>query len=280
MTEALSPLAADLRHHDRDRYQTALFAPADRQPALFALYAFNYEVARIREVVREPMLGQIRLQWWRDALDEIYAGEKPRHHDVVEPLAEAIRTHHLSHAHFDALLDARMQDIDAEPPATLDALETYAENSSARLVLLALEVLGIADADAQDAARGVGIAFALAGLLTAAPFHARARRLYLPRELTERNNVDLERSLFALKSSPALAASAQAIAERAVEHLTAARQKRGTIPRSALPALLPAILAARRLRALNARRYDLMAPPHEDHLQSLRLGWAVLRGRY
>src|ERR1700759_2884419 len=66
-------LAAGLRQHDRDRSQTALFAPAERRDALFALYAFNYEVARIRESVREPMLGLIRLQWWRDALAGIDA---------------------------------------------------------------------------------------------------------------------------------------------------------------------------------------------------------------
>ena len=57
MAEPLSPLAADLRRHDRDRYQTALFAPADRRVALFALYEFNYEIARIREIIREPMMG-------------------------------------------------------------------------------------------------------------------------------------------------------------------------------------------------------------------------------
>ena len=69
-----------MRHHDRDRFQTALFAPAERREALFALYAFNYEIARVREAVREPMLGQIRLQWWREAIAAAYAGEPPRRH--------------------------------------------------------------------------------------------------------------------------------------------------------------------------------------------------------
>ena len=65
----LSPLGELVRRHDRDRYQTALFAPADRREALFALYAFNYEIARVRESVTQPMLGQIRLQWWREVID-------------------------------------------------------------------------------------------------------------------------------------------------------------------------------------------------------------------
>src|SRR6476661_6084406 len=81
-TDRLSPVAALVRHHDRDRFQTVLFAPAARREALFALYAFNYEIARVRESVTEPMLGQIRLQWWREAVDAGYAGTLPRHHVV------------------------------------------------------------------------------------------------------------------------------------------------------------------------------------------------------
>ena len=63
----LSTLGEVVREHDRDRFRTVLFAPADRRDALFALYAFNFEVARIPETVSQPMLGQIRLKWWMDA---------------------------------------------------------------------------------------------------------------------------------------------------------------------------------------------------------------------
>src|SRR3954465_7509110 len=85
----LSAVAAIVRRHDRDRYQTALFAPADRREALFALYAFNHEVARVREAVTTPMLGQIRLQWWREIIDAAYAGTPARRHEVATPLVAA-----------------------------------------------------------------------------------------------------------------------------------------------------------------------------------------------
>src|SRR5512133_1430733 len=85
--DRLSPVAALVRRHDRDRFQTALFAPAARREALFALYAFNYEIARVRETVTQPMLGQIRLQWWRENIAAAFAGDAIRHHPVVEPLA-------------------------------------------------------------------------------------------------------------------------------------------------------------------------------------------------
>lgn len=282
MTDRLSPLAAALRRHDRDRYQTALFAPAERREALFALYAFNYEIARIRESVREPLMGLMRLQWWRDALDEIYAGAPPRRHAIVEPLAAAIATHRLTQAHLTALLDARAQDMEETPPPSLAALEAYAAGTSSRLLLLALEILGVDDRQAQAAAGAIGIAYALSGLLIAAPFHARLRRLYLPAELTARHGADLERSLFSWKTSPALAAVAREIATRARQHLDDARRHRRGLPRAALPALLHGTLAERRLQRLDSVAYNLMEPrlAAEDTLQSARLAWAALRRRF
>lgn len=57
----------DLQRLDPDRWLTTLFAPDASRPGLFALYAFNAEIARARESVSQPMIGQIRLQWWREA---------------------------------------------------------------------------------------------------------------------------------------------------------------------------------------------------------------------
>jgi NADH dehydrogenase [ubiquinone] 1 alpha subcomplex assembly factor 6 len=275
-------LAAELRRHDRDRYHTALFAPAERRDALFALYAFNYEIARIREAVREPMLGLMRLQWWRDALEEIYAGKQPRRHGVVAPLAEAIRTHGLSKTHFDALVDGRARDMEEVPPETMGALENYASDTSGRLILLALEVLGVRDASAAEAGCDVGIAYSLAGLLVAAAFHARQRRTFLPVALTAQHGIDLERSLFALKASSGLAAVTRDIADRARDHLDQARRHRGAIPRAALPALLHAALADRRLRQLDTVDHNLFDPTlaGDDTLQILRLAWTALRHHY
>src|SRR5271155_5910321 len=81
--DRLSPVAALVRRHDRDRYQTALFAPAARREALFALYAFNYEIARVREAVTQPMLGRIGLEWWRENIAAAFGGSAVRRHPVV-----------------------------------------------------------------------------------------------------------------------------------------------------------------------------------------------------
>lgn len=281
-SSALSELARLVRRHDRDRFLTALFAPEPQRMALLALYAFNHELAKTREVVSEAILGRIRLQWWRDALERVYAGGPAQHHEVIEPLAAAIRAHGLTRGHFERLIEARERDLDEAPPETLEALETYAEASSAPLVLLALESLGETGAEAREAGRAIGTAFALVGLLRAVPFHARARRLYLPRDLCAAAGVEIERGLFELRPAPALAQVVAQVAARARHHLAAAHEKRDAVPRAALPALLPSVLARADLARLASAGYDPFAPAVAgvDPWRSWRLSLAALRRRY
>ncbi len=165
--------AAALRRFDRDRYLTTLFAPEGRRRALWALYGFNAEIASVREQVREPIAGRIRLQWWRDVIAAIYGGAPPAV-PLARELADAVAAHGLSRAPFERLIEAREADLEDAPPPDLAALVAYAEDSSAALVALALEALGAGEADAARAAgRHVGIAWALSGLLRAAPHRAR-----------------------------------------------------------------------------------------------------------
>ena len=255
----LSPLAALVRRHDRDRFQTALFAPPRQREGLFALYAFNYEIARVRETVTAPMLGQIRLQWWRETIEAAYSGAAPRHHEIVEPLTAIIREYRLDRAGFDRLIDSRERDLDEEPPPDLAALEAYAEASSGSLTRLALDLWDVRGAAGQDAGCNVGTAYALAGLLRAAPFHARINRSYLP---------------------PGV--SAAEIAAMARRHLADARAHRGAIPRAAIAAVLPAVIASHFLGRLERADYDPYAPElaRPDTLQSWRLAAAALRNRF
>lgn len=255
--QVLSACGALVRRHDNDRFLTALFAPGDRREALFALYAFNHEVAKTREVVSETLLGQIRLQWWREAIEQIYAGTV-RPHEVVEPLAAAIARHNLPRAPFDELIDAREADLTGGPPATMQALERYADASSGPLIELALHVLDAADAPARKAARHVGSAWALAGLARAVPFHARAKRRYLPDSAMVESGAR-ETDLFELRPTPALAAAVAAVAATAREHLRQAEAVRPRPPRAAMPALLPMALAARYLKRLARIDHDVLA---------------------
>src|SRR5438132_13605842 len=100
-TDRLSPVAALVQRLDRDRFQTVLFTPAARREALFALYAFNYEIASVRERVTVPTLGRIRLEWWRETIAAAYEGGPIRDHFVVQALTATIRMHPLAREHFE-----------------------------------------------------------------------------------------------------------------------------------------------------------------------------------
>lgn len=280
MTEGnhLSYSARLVRDGDSDRFLTALFAPQSRREGLFALYAFNLEVARVAEAVSEPMMGQIRLQWWRDRIAEIYAGEPPKGAEVAQALCVAIRDYNLPRDSFDALLDVRERDLSPEPPATIDDFEVYAESTSGELVSLALHTLGVADDSAHEAGQHIGICWAIVGHLRAARYHASHNRVYLPADVLDGALEDLR----AGRSTPALAEAAQRIGERAEEHLKASRDLSPQVPKAALPALLLAPLADSYLGRLEKYGYDLWSPHLEvsKPRRQLLLAWAAWRGRY
>ncbi|MEX2642041.1 MAG: phytoene/squalene synthase family protein [Acetobacterales bacterium] len=276
-TESLSYCGREVWRHDRDRFLTVMFAPEDLREPLFALYAFNLEVAKAREVVSEPMMGRIRLQWWRDAMDGIFAGNPPRH-EVAEPLSEAALHHGLPRETFDRLLDAREFDMEDEAPETMEDLIAYARDTSSTLCDLVAGVLGGGDQEATEAA---GIAWSLSGLLRAVPFHARAKRLYLPRDRVKAAGLKVG-DLFELRSSDALREVVAEVAAVARRALADSRRRRGSVPRRILPAVMPATLAAGDLRRLRRARHD----PFDARLQRdpagrvMRLFAAAATGRY
>lgn len=280
-TTDLSYCGREVRKYDNDHFLSGLFAPAERREALFALHAFNLEIAKTREVVSEPILGQMRLQFWRDGIESVYGdGPVPRH-EVMDPLAQAARSLGLSRALFDRLIDAREADLDDEPPADLTCLVNYAEVTGAPLVQLALEILDARDAAAMAAGRHVGIAYALAGILRAVPFLARQHRQLLPADLMDRHGARSQ-DLFALRAGPELRPVVGDVMTVARKHLREARALRRSVPRRALPALLPAVLADLHLGVLEREGNDPFAPRVllPNPFRQLRLGWAALRGAY
>ena len=150
---------------DPDRAAIIAFQPAAARPGLHALHAFNLEVAHLGETASEPALGAIRLQWWRDALDEATSGRE-RRHAVLQPLTAAIRRHDLPAACFRRLLDAREMDLEAAPPTDLPA---YARETGGTLTALAGQIVS-----GRPGSEDIGTAWALIGWLRAAAFFRRA----------------------------------------------------------------------------------------------------------
>ena len=277
-TDPIGACAALVRRHDRDRYFSALLAPRAGRAALLTLYAFNIEIARVRETVSEPMLGRMRLQWWRETLDAIDDGGPVRRHAVALALTDVIRRHGLDRAALAQMIEGREFDLEDRQPATIDELVSYADATSGALSALAMTALGGDAADAQRAARDAGIAWALAGLLRAVPFHAVRRRVYLPRSAIDDATL---RALFGGRSSERLVRAVAIVAEKARAHLSMARSCREAVPRSARAALAPAALIECDLAALERAGFDVFAARTGPPLaRQARMVWAALRGRY
>ena len=257
--------AQQVRRFDYDRYLCALFAPAARRDALFAVLAFNIEVAKTREAVTEPMLGQIRLQWWREAIAEIYDGDPGegggvRRHEVVLALADAIQAHDLPRRAFDRLIDAREFDLTDQLPRSLGDLMDYLDDTSAALFHLLALVLDARDVATDTIARGVGRVWGLTGLIRAIPFHARQQRCFIPQDVAESTGLK-PRDVFDLKPTEALASAVRRLTEEAARRLTLARAERETLDPKALSAVLPAILAGRYLDRIAAQDFDVLTKP-------------------
>lgn len=218
--------ARAVRAGDPDRYAATLFAPAHRRAGLFAIYAFALEVAKTRESVSEPMLGEIRLQWWRDALDGIARGEV-RRHPVAEALASAVRAHDLPVTNLHVLIDARAVDLTPDPAPLADeaALEDYAMATAGQVILQADRLVrGRAPApETAEAARAAGCAWAFTGLLRALPHRAIRRQIFIPRSMLGRHGVDLE-TVFAGRHTAELARAMADMCGRARGHLATVRE--------------------------------------------------------
>ena len=281
MRPALSAVGALARAADYDRYLSALFAPAGRREALFALIAFNHEIARIPEAVSEPMLGRIRLQWWREVLDAACAGEPTRRHEVAVPLADAIRACALDRAPFDALLEAREADLEEDGPADLAALERYAAGTGGALTELMVAASGVGTGPAPEVGRQVGTAWALLGTLRAAPHAAAQGRVTLPADLLASAGIAAE-DLRAGRGFERFAAVAEPVASRAAELPAAARQVRRPVPRRARGVLLIARLADLYLARLRRAAWDPRDPGATcGPLRKQAAMWAgALFGRY
>jgi phytoene synthase len=271
MQDAFAYGAELVRATDRDRFIASLFAPAEHRGAVYALYAFNSEVTRVREAAREPLPGEIRLQWWSDVINR-ERDEEARANPVASALLTTIERYRLSSAKLIDLVEARRFDLYDDPMATLADLEAYASKTSSALFALAAQILAGADVEAVSAP--AGIAFAIAGLLRAFPRHAARGQLYVPMELLDRHQVR-PHDIFAGRSSPGLQAALAELRDVGSRHLDTAHQRMAALTRQAMPALLPVALVRPSLGRLE--RGDPFSPAELAPWQRQWLIWRAAR---
>jgi len=260
-----------VREADKDRFLATLFAPAERRPFLFALYAFNVEISRAPERASESLAGEVRLQWWRDVLDGTRAAEASAN-PVASALLAAIAWHDLPAAMLVDLIDAREFDLYDDPMPSIAALESYARRTASTLFTLAARILGAAPASV--IADPAGIAYAMTGLLRSFAFHASRRRIYVPVELLERHGASIA-DVLAGRSSPQLRAALAELRGVARRHLDVVAARRGLVSAQTLPAYLPVSLVRGYLDRMERPAYDPFATAIE--VPQWRRQWVLWR---
>ncbi|PPR11372.1 MAG: hypothetical protein CFH41_00954 [Alphaproteobacteria bacterium MarineAlpha11_Bin1] len=262
-----------VRNYDYDRYFAAAFAPGEIRRGLMALYAFNIEIASVRERVSEAILGEIRLQWWRDAVEEIYSGSA-REHAVVTELAAAIEKFSLPKESFDRMIDGRVFDMADEAPEDINAFENYVSATAGELAYLGYRICGVSGGGEQ--ARLLGILWGGAGLLRAAPFHLSCQRVYLPKDLLRHTGFSsslLSQNSEGIDVSPAVNILAEFLLEKWVGMQT--------IEKKARPAVAYVVLASGYLKRLRTSGNNIFSEGLEYSriARQLRILGAVLTGR-
>ncbi|GGA82611.1 phytoene synthase [Brucella endophytica] len=263
-----------LREADRDRYLSVLYAPEEKRGALAALYAFNAEIARIRDLVHDPLPGEVRLQWWRDLVNGTEHGAAAAN-PIAAAILQAIERYSLPRAAFDNYCEARIFDLYDDPMPSRNDLEGYCGETASALIQLASFILdGEAAPRFAELAGHAGVAQGVTGLIRLLPLHRRRGQVFVPADILQAVGVTRE-ELLAGTDKAALDRVVMAMVALAREHLAAFEKGRGQLPAAIKPAFLPVALAPAYLKAITRKGGD--ATREVAEISPLRRQWIMFR---
>ena len=263
-----------VREWDRDRWLACLFVPASVRANVLALYAFNAEIARVPEIVSQPTLGEIRLQWWVEVIEGERRGEGAGH-PVAMALIDTMERFHLPPAALIGLIEARRFDLYSDPMPSLNDLEGYlGESVSALFRLASIIIANGQDPGGAQAAGHAGVAYGLVEILGAMGEHAARGQCFIPRDVLARSGALPEAVADAL-ASPALEGALAELQARARHHEAAAMGDAGVLNAPVRVALLRLALVPARLRLLGKAGRDPFAPGQD--LSQWRAQWSLWR---
>ena len=262
-----------VREADRDRWLASLFAPADKRPHLHALAAFTIEVARVRDLVSDPAPGEIRLQWWVDAIEGETRGDVHAH-PVADALIDTIRRFRLPRRALTDLVEARRFDLYDDPMPDTESLEAWCGHTSSVPIRLASLILADGrDPGGADCAGFAGVAIGITTLLRNFARYAGHGRLYVPVDVLAAQGLTPAAAL--TRPAPAgLAAALAVLRDLARRRLGEAKESLAGIAPEARAAFLPLATAPLYLDAL-----DRIRAPYEPvpSVAQWRRQWAIWR---
>lgn len=271
--------AADLRANDRDRYLATLVLTGAGRDAVTALYAFNADVASVRDRVSNPAPGEIRLQWWADALGGQGHGDV-RQNPVADALLDTMARYRIPAGTLQRLIGARRFDLYDDPMPDLESFEGYAGETASTLYQLAAMILNDGEpVETGDAAGHLGVAHAMIGHLRAFGYTASQGRIMLPWSIFAANGVT-EREIFSGQESEGLIEAFGQITELAAGHLAKAETAIAALPGKLKPAFAAIAVLKMQLASLDTPRNVFASAPDEaDWRKITRLLWWSLRNR-
>jgi phytoene synthase len=274
LQDAYASCVETLQQLDYERYLACLFADKADQAPLIALHSLNAELGRIRESVSEAMLGQIRLTWWREAIEGLAQGQV-RAHPVIEALAPALETGRFSGPHLVDMVEARIGDLYEDGPANQSDLKDYAARTGGTVMQQALN--GFENADKAEARR-IGLAMTQGGVVRSIAFHAAMRRVHLPGDALAQMGVSAE-DIFQGTFSPEIASLARTLGEEALAQLEDGLRQ--TWSKRSRRALTPAVFALQDLRAARRSGFDPEKPQQAASRATklLKSWWFIQTGR-
>ena len=241
LTQAHDHCQQLVRKWDNDRYLAGVLAPEDKRGRLWALYAFDYEVARIRSTVTDPAIGEIRYQWWHDAVTAIYEKSEAEH-PVIVALAEAIEKADLPRHAFINLIEARRFDIYDDPMPSLNDLEGYLGETYSVLMQMAARVLcGEAAFGLSDVTGPAGVAYGLCRLMCQLPVYCARGQCYLPIDMLEKYQLTSAHVISGRREQGVDVVLSE-LRHHTRRRMLEARERVSIVPVTALPALWPSSL--------------------------------------
>ncbi|MGJ8570925.1 MAG: phytoene/squalene synthase family protein [Hoeflea sp.] len=258
--QARSQFLASLRESDIDRYLALLLMPDRVRDDVLALFLFNAEIASVRDRVREPLPGEMRLQWWRDMV----AGDRrdeAQAHPVGALLLGLIERRNLPVEPLLAMCDARIFDLYDDPMPDRTSYEGYAGETASSLLQMTAFLLDPAAASQTGTASGhAGVAQAIAGHLMLLPISQARGQVFIPGDLLSATGLD--RDSFLAGGNPERAANAvRAFAGFGRDHLGKARVALAEVPGSVKPAYLPVALVNSVLDRAEKNSGDCLSGP-------------------
>jgi phytoene synthase len=263
-----------LRDADPDRYLSVLYAPEDKRGALAALYAFNVEIARIRDLIHDPLPGEVRLQWWRDLINGTEHGDVIGN-PVAAALLEAIKAHNLPRAAFDNYCEARIFDLYDDPMPSRNDLEGYCGETASALIQLASLVLDAEKAPVlADMAGHAGVAQAITGLLRLLQLLRRRGQTFIPADILAAVGCSRD-TLLDGSDTDAVKRAIDAMIALAEDHLGKYEAAAGSLPAALRSAYLPVAVTRTYLKKLKASGSD--AANETPVVSPLKRQWVMLR---